>query len=180
VSRNCFTLDTPSQQKIFRDGLSPLSSLQTLSVAYNKIMDRGCKLVCEIAKEHFPELQILDLAGCFLSKVSLPVFETLLEHIATESDVKETIRRPSIDEPLYFVPEVVVELEATANPELREIMLQDNMFSPSQYGEYCTEHYTTVLLKSKCKLSIHNSKYIGVSFPLGYSLQDYDIEEYVL
>jgi hypothetical protein len=180
VSRNCFTLDTPSQQRIFRDGMCPLTALQTLSVAHNKIMDKGCKQVCAMVKDCMPQLQILDLAGCFLTKASLPLFEVLLEHIAPEKPVEEDVRRNSLDEPLFYMPEVVVELEPTTNPHLRELLLQENMFSQTQFVEYCTEHAATVLARSKCKLNVNSSKYIGVAFPLGYSLRDYEVDEYLL
>lgn len=181
VSKNCFTLDTPAQQKIFRDGLSPLTSLETLSVAFNKIMDRGCRQVCSIVRDCFPRLQILDLAGCFLTKQSIGTFEHLLEHVSSANQTEDNnLRRPSLDEHLFYVPEVVVELESTSNPLLREVMLQENMFTQSQFNEHCTEHPGTILMQSKCKLTVSGCKYIGVGFPLGYSLEDYGIAEYVL
>ena len=145
-------------------------------------MDKGCHQVCTLVKEHLPLLQILDLAGCFLTKVSFIVLEKLLEHIAPLNQKKEEeIRRHSMDEPLYYMPEeVVVLLEPTANPHLREILLQENMFTLSQFTEFCTEYPQSILACSTCKLNIGNSKYLGVGFPLGYSLQDYGIAEYVL
>lgn len=181
VSRNCFTLDTSAQAKIFRAGLAPLTSLQTLSVAHNKIMDKGCKFVCDIVREHYPELRILDFAGCFLSKGCLPVFEELLEHVKSEEPEVDPSRRPSLDEEEYsYIPELVIELESTTNPELREILLQENVFTASQLNDYCGEHSHSVMNHSKCKLNINTSKYIGVAFPLCYNLADYGIENYVV
>lgn len=180
MSRNCFTLDTPAQIKIFRTGLTPLTLLQTLSIAHNKIMDKGCKLVCEIVRDNFAELRILDFAGCFLTKGCLPILERLLEHVKVESSEVEQYRRPSLDDEYAYVPEIVIELESTTNPEMREVMLQENVFTTSQYNEYCGDHSATVLLQSKCKLNINTSKYIGVAFPLCYDLADYGIEEYVV
>lgn len=180
MSRNCFTLDTPAQIKIFRAGLTPLTALQTLSIAHNKIMDRGCQLVCEIVRDNYPELRILDFAGCFLTKQCLPVVERLLEHVKVASPEVEQYRRPSLDDDYAYMPELVIELESTTNPEMREIMLQENVFTHSQFNEYCGDHPSTVLLQSKCKLNINTSKYIGVAFPLCYDLADYGIEEYVV
>ena len=129
VSRNCFTLDTPAQTKIFHDGLHPLRSLQTLSVAFNKIMDRGCRVVCSIVKESFPALQILDFAGCFLTKHCVPTLEALLENKALNNDKpkEELVRRNSED--IIIMNEAPVELESTSNPQLREILMQENMFT---------------------------------------------------
>lgn len=181
MSKNCFTLDTPAQQKIFHEGLSPLTSLETLSVAFNKIMDKGFRQVCDMVRECHPRLQILDAAGCFLTKQSFSTLEYLLEHvISANQSMEKQERRPSLDDHFYYIPEVVEELESTSNPLLREILLQDNMFTQSQFNEHCAEHPETIFLKSKCKLTVSGTKYIGVAFPLGYSLEDYGINEYVL
>ena len=181
MSKNCFTLDTPAQQKIFREGLAPLRSLETLSVAFNKIMDKGCRQVCAIVRDCLPQLQILDLAGCFLTKACFGSLEHLLEHVSSTNQAADhNERRPSLDENTYYIPEVVEELESTTNPLLREILLQENMFTQSQLNEHCIEHQGTVLMRSKCKLTVTGSKYIGVAFPLGYNLEDYGIDEYVL
>jgi hypothetical protein len=184
LSHNCFTLDTPAQVKIFRDGLMFLSDLEVLSVAYNKIMDTGCQVVCSVVKEFFPSLRILDLASCFLGKKCFSSLEYVLDHIMSDEEkqsakLKENEFRRDSEDGACVAP-VDIELASTSNPQLREILLQFNMFTPTQYHEYCGENYTTILVRSKCKLVINTSKYLGITFPLGYSLGDYGIEDYVL
>ena len=157
-------------------------------------MDRGCEIICDLVQKYFHKLEVFDLTGCFLTKKSFFIIEKLLENNELKNELtnnttgsnssnnkNDSMRRPSIEENMYYIPEIVVEYTSTTNPSLRELLLQDNMCSVAHYNEYCLEYNTTTILtKSKCKLVINNnSKYIGIDFPLGYDLCDYGITEYV-
>jgi hypothetical protein len=78
LSNNCITLDTSTQIATFGDGATPLEKLESLSLAGNKIQDAGFEIVQRIVIDHFPNLKLLDLAGCFISSISYPHLANLL------------------------------------------------------------------------------------------------------
>lgn len=79
LSYNYITLDTSNQITILNDGITPLDKLESLSLAGNKIQDRGFEIVQRIVIDHFPNLKLLDLAGCFISSISYPHLANLLD-----------------------------------------------------------------------------------------------------
>lgn len=150
ISHNCFTLDTAVQCRTFTSALSTLSDLRSLSVAHNKIQDRGCQLVCDIARRFLPKLQLLDLAGCFLTKACFPILHAFLK-----VDGSEELR--------------------THNPQLEEVMLQANVFSTQQEVEIAAEYGNIARVKINA-----NAKYIGIAFPLRYDICEHGLDQHLM
>lgn len=148
LSKNCFTLDTTTQCRTFIAAISPLKKLQSLSVAYNKIQDAGCGLVCDLAKRHLPNIRLIDFAYCFLTKDCFRILNGFLRMGGSEE-------------------------ARTTNLDLEEIMLQGNVFSPNEEQEI-SEQYSNI---SRVKIDTF-SKYIGIAFPLRYEMRDYGLEHY--
>jgi Leucine-rich repeat (LRR) protein len=110
LSNNCITLDTSNQITIFRDGITPLDKLESLSLAGNKIQDRGFEIVQRIVIDNFPNLKLLDLAGCFVSSLSYSHLANLLG-----------LSLPS------------------GWPRLDEILFQNNLLNHTHYQELLSE-----------------------------------------
>ncbi|KAJ1434426.1 hypothetical protein B484DRAFT_394021 [Ochromonadaceae sp. CCMP2298] len=194
VSHNCFTLDTPGQLRILEAGLAPLSQLQSLSVAYNKIQDAGCLKVCALIQQYMPQLATLDLAGCFLTRASLRTFELLLEHTQELSPEALSFKRERL---LILMKQNAIwqhaceespssspsgkqgrALEAV-NTELRELLLHDNVLNQHQFTEHCSGNYKSALLRSNCNLTF-TGQHLGIAFPLGYALSDFGVKAWEL
>lgn len=77
LSHNMFTLDTHAQTKFFTEALEGLISLEVISLAYNKIQDKGFSLVLDLLVGQVP-LRVLDVAGCFITNFSLEHIRMIL------------------------------------------------------------------------------------------------------
>jgi hypothetical protein len=111
LSKNCFTLDTKTQCKVFTTGLSNLEKLQSLSVAHNKIQDEGFSLVAGIILNNLHSLTLLDASNCFISSKSSNVLHSLLSL--------------SLD---------------SVFPRIEEILFQENLFLPHQLQDLNYEY----------------------------------------
>ena len=71
LSCNRISLDITSQKKLLTKILSPMTSLQSFSIAYNTIQDGGLELLCNIFMGTILHLKTLDVARCNLSGKAL-------------------------------------------------------------------------------------------------------------
>ncbi len=63
------TLDISRQQDFFMGVIQHLRSLQSFSMAYNRIQDNGFTMVCDVVQK-MPFLKALDVANCFITSKS--------------------------------------------------------------------------------------------------------------
>eukprot|EP01034_Spumella_vulgaris_P021698 gene21698-27749_t len=152
ISKNCFTLDTLSQRISFTACLAPLTSLQALSVSYNKIQHDGFALIVNLVTDHLHALRQLDLAGCFISSKSFSTLTAML-NLTREIPTGMTLRVS----------------------RLEEVLFQDNLFSYAQMQELQATYGARGDIKVVVSLP-----HLGISYPLRYDLRDYGIETYKL
>ncbi len=164
LSRNCFTLDTSSQCSHFRSAMGPLSSLQTLSLAHNKIQNDGFALVCGLVRDSLRNLRQLDVAFCFISSKGFPDLLALLD-LATDH-----FAPPSEDDPAPADPSVGARVS-----QLEEIMFQQNLLSYALLQDLHASCEGRADLKVVLELP-----HLGIAYPLRYELRDFGIESYHL
>jgi hypothetical protein len=150
ISKNCFTLDTQSQRVSFATCLAPLTSLQALSVSYNKIQHDGFALIAGLVADHLHNLRQLDLAGCFISNKS---FSTLTGMLALTREMSTGI-----------------DMRVS---RLEEVLFQDNLFSHAQMQEL----QTTYGGRGDIKVMV-SAPHLGIRYPLRYDLKDYGVDSY--
>lgn len=180
LSRNSFTLDTTAQRASFAAALAPLTSLQALSVAYNKIQHDGFALVVSLINDHLQAVRQLDLAGCFIAAKSYSTLLSLLElkwdhgdHPDYNSHASSNSSSNGDDAIGSAAGEASMPRGPRQVSQLEELLFQDNLLSYAQ----TTELHSTYGYRTDIRIALA-PPHLGIAYPLRYELRDYDIHTY--
>ncbi len=186
MSGNYFTLDTSLQMKYFENGIRECKDLNLLSVAFNKIQDRGFVQLIEIISRYQLPIKALDVAGCFLTDKSCPLIQKVLKtcpalpsevevsslpqlrsHHSGQADKHRYLSDPAIDETSPNNDNTTGTGWALS---IEKLFLHKNLFGVAIWETILVEYQPG----SSCRIQ-HKDPYTGITVIPCYNLRDFGI-----
>ncbi len=175
--------------KYFENGIKDLKDLTLMSVAYNKIQDRGFGHVIDVISRNQLPIKALDVAGCFLTNKSGSLIHKVLRacprlvlphelevvaatatppllphgnsHISNKQNgtLQKVAEEPAVDDQ----PGAIV-------LGIEKLFLHQNLFGVAMWETILVEYQPG----SSCRIQ-HKDPYIGIAAIPCYHLRDYGI-----